>query len=76
MAVDNSPDRVEHASGALTRSIWVRRALTTRMASEGSLPLSAPFRAAVRLSTCTGSRLARACEVACGHTEVYSGTSA
>ncbi len=33
------------------RSSWVSRALTTRMASEGSVPLIAACRAAVRLST-------------------------
>lgn len=33
-------------------SIWVRTALTTRMASEGSVPALQALRAAVRLSTC------------------------
>mmetsp|Transcript_47335 Transcript_47335/g.111618 ORF Transcript_47335/g.111618 Transcript_47335/m.111618 type:complete len:279 (+) Transcript_47335:128-964(+) len=36
---------------SLSWSIWVRRALTTRMASEGSLPLRADLRAAVSDST-------------------------
>lgn len=38
----------------LIRSIWVRTALTTRMASEGSVPALQALRAAVRLSTCGG----------------------
>ena len=35
----------------LMRSICVRKALTTRIASDGSVPLMAALRAAVRLST-------------------------